>query len=131
MNMVVLVGRTTTDIELKTTPNGVSVASFVLAVDRRTKEDAADFPTVVAWRQTAEFASKYIQKGRKIVVQGEIRTRNYEDRDGKKRKVTEIHATNIEFADSKPTTGNGNNATAAPGPAEGFDEIPGDEDLPL
>lgn len=129
MNTVILSGRTTTDIELKTTPSGVSVASFNLAVDRHTKEQQTDFPTVVAWRQTAEFASKYVQKGRKIIVEGEIRTRNYEDKNGNKRKVTEVHARNIEFADSKPQA-NGNGETAT-GPADGFDEIPGDEDLPF
>lgn len=133
MNRVILSGRTTSDIELKTTPNGVSVATFVLAVDRRTKEESADFPTVVAWRQTAEFASKYLSKGRKIIVEGEIRTRNYEDKDGKKRKVTEVHAVNIEFADSKPQA-NGNENTApqyTQGSSDGFTDITGDEDLPF
>lgn len=133
MNRVILSGRTTSDIELKTTPNGVSVATFILAVDRRTKEEAADFPTVVAWRQTAEFASRYLAKGRKIIVEGEIRTRNYEDKDGKKHKVTEVHAVNIEFADSKPQA-NGNENTApqyTQGPADGFTDIAGDEDLPF
>lgn len=133
MNRVILSGRTTSDIELKTTPNGVSVATFILAVDRRTKEEQADFPTVVAWRQTAEFASRYLAKGRKIIVEGEIRTRNYEDKDGKKRKVTEVHAVNIEFADSKPQA-NGSENTApqyAQGPTDGFADVTDDEDLPF
>lgn len=133
MNRVILSGRTTSDIELKTTPNGVSVATFVLAVDRRTKEEATDFPTVVAWRQTAEFASRYLAKGRKIVVEGEIRTRNYEDKEGKKHKVTEVHAVNIEFADSKPQANSGENTAQQypQGPADGFTDIASDEDLPF
>lgn len=102
MNVVILTGRLTADPELKSTPNGVAVCTFVLAVDRATKDEATDFPTVVAWRQTAEFAGKYLAKGRKISVRGEVRTRNYEDKEGKKHKVTEIQADNIEFADSKP-----------------------------
>lgn len=102
MNIVILTGRLTADPELKATPNGVSVCSFNLAVDRPTKDDSADFPSIVAWRETAEFASKYLNKGSKVVIRGEVRTRNYEDKDGKNRKVTEIQADRIEFADSKP-----------------------------
>ena len=102
MNKVILSGRTTDNIELKTTTDGTSVATFILAVDRRTKDDKADFLTVVAWRKTAEFAAKYITKGRKIIVEGELRTRTYEGNDGKRHKVTEVQAINIEFADSRP-----------------------------
>lgn len=102
MNKVILSGRTTDNIELKTTTDGTSVATFILAVERRSKDDKADFPTVVAWRKTAEFASKYITKGRKIIVEGELRTRTYEGSDGKRHKVTEVQAENIEFADSRP-----------------------------
>ncbi len=101
MNIVILTGRTTSDIELKKTPNGISVATFALAVDRR-KSEEADFPTVVVWRQLAEFAADHITKGRKLVITGELRTRNYEDREGRRRKVTEVHASRIEFADAKP-----------------------------
>lgn len=100
MNNVIISGRLTADPELKTTPNGVSVCTFIVAVDRNTKEEAADFPVVVAWRTTAEFVSKYLSKGRKVIVKGEIRTRNYEDKDGNKRKATEIQADRVEFADS-------------------------------
>ena len=105
-----------------------------MAVDRRTKEDKADFPTIVAWRQTAEFASRYLSKGRRIIVEGELRTRTYEDKQtGKKHKVTEVEATNIEFADSKPADAPGGNSTPAAygGPSDGFEEMSGDEQLPF
>lgn len=75
MNKVILSGRTTDNIELKTTTDGSSVATFILAVDRRTKDDKADFPTVVAWRKTAEFAAKYITNGRKNLLGNILRLR--------------------------------------------------------
>lgn len=102
MNTVIVSGRLTADPELRYTPNNVPVCTFIMAVDRQSKDDNADFPVVVAWRNTAEFVSKYLKKGRNIIVRGEIRTRNYEDKDGNKRKATEIQADRIEFADSKP-----------------------------
>lgn len=132
MNSVKLSGRLTADPELKMTPQNVAVTTFILAVDRRTKEDKADFPTIVAWRQTAEFASRYLSKGRRIIVEGELRTRTYEDRDGKKRKVTEVEATNIEFADSKPADAPGGNAAPAyGGQGDNFEEVPDDGSLPF
>lgn len=102
MNIVAISGRLTADPELRYTPNNVPVCTFILAVDRPTKDDIADFPTVVAWRETAQFVAKYLSKGRNVIVKGEIRTRNYEDKDGNKRKATEIQADRVEFADSKP-----------------------------
>jgi len=102
MNSVIISGRLTADPELRYTPNNVPVCTFIVAVDRPTKDDDADFPVVVAWRQTAEFVSKYLAKGRKVIVKGEIRTRNYDDKDGNKRKATEIQADRVEFADSNP-----------------------------
>lgn len=132
MNSVKLSGRLTADPELKMTPQNVAVTTFILAVDRRTKEDKADFPTIVAWRQTAEFASRYLSKGRRIIVEGELRTRTYEDREGKKRKVTEVEATNIEFADSKPADApGGNNTPAYGGQGDNFAEVPDDGTLPF
>lgn len=102
MNVVILTGRLTIDPELRTTQQGTACTSFPLAVDRAGgKDGAADFPTIVAWRETAEFAAKYLRKGSRVVVRGEIRTRNYES-DGKNRKATEVQADRIEFADSKP-----------------------------
>lgn len=101
MNVVILTGRLTADPELRYTQQGTPCTSFNLAVDRASRDDSADFPTIVAWRETAEFINQYMHKGSKIVVRGEVRTRNYDD-NGKARKVTEIQADRVEFADSKP-----------------------------
>lgn len=101
MNVVILTGRLTADPELRYTQQGTPCTSFNLAVDRASRDNNADFPTIVAWRETAEFIDKYMHKGSKIVVRGEVRTRNYEQ-DGRTHKVTEILADRVEFADSKP-----------------------------
>lgn len=102
MNVVILTGRLTVDPELRYTTQGTACTTFNLAVDRASKNDEADFPTIVAWRETAEWACKYLRKGSRIVVRGEVRTRTYTRDDGKNHKVTEIVADRLEFADSKP-----------------------------
>lgn len=102
MNVVILTGRLTADPELRYTQQGTACTSFNLAVDRASKNDETDFPTIVAWRETAEWACKYLGKGSRIVVMGEVRTRTYPGSDGKNHKVTEIVADRLEFADSKP-----------------------------
>lgn len=102
MNVVILTGRLTADPELRYTQQGTPCTSFNLAVDRASKNDETDFPTIIAWRETAEWASKYLRKGGKIVVRGEIRTRSYTGQDGKNHKVTEVQADRLEFADSRP-----------------------------
>ena len=99
-------GRLTAAPELKTTPSGVSVTSFRVAVDRnfvlQGEERQADFIDIVAWRQTAEFICRYFRKGSMIAVQGSIQTRNYEDRNGNKRTAIEIVADNVSFCGEKP-----------------------------
>lgn len=116
LNSVVLMGRLTAAPELKTTPNGVSVTSFRVAVDRNFvrngEERQADFIDVVAWRHTAEFICRYFRKGSMIALQGSIQTRNYEDRNGSKRTAVEIVADNVSFCGEK--TGNGDQQNAAP-----------------
>ena len=102
MNVVILTGRLTAEPELRYTQQNVPCTSFNLAVDRASKGDDADFPTIIAWRETAEFACKSRYKGSRIVVRGEIRTRTYPGNDGKNHKVTEVQADRIEFADSRP-----------------------------
>lgn len=102
MNVVILTGRLTADPELRYTQQGTPCTSFNLAVDRASRDDSADFPTIVAWRETAEFINQYMRKGSRIVVIGEIRTRNYDGQDGKSHKATEVQADRVEFADSKP-----------------------------
>lgn len=111
-NLVVLTGRLTKYPELKYTANNVPVTSFSIAVDRRNKqgeERQADFINIVAWRSSAEFVSKYFQKGSLIGIEGHIETRKYEDKDGKTRTVFEVVADDVQFVESKKAdTPNGN-----------------------
>ena len=91
LNTVILMGRITQDLELKQTQNGTSVLSFNVAVDRgyvkQGEERQTDFITCVAWRQTAEFISKYFSKGRMIALEGNLRTRTYDDKNGSKQHL--------------------------------------------
>ena len=103
-NLVVLTGRLTADPELKYTQNNVPVCSFSIAVDRRYKqgeERQADFINITAWRQTAEFVSKYFSKGSMIGIEGSIQTRRYQDKDGNNRTAFEVVANNVQFVESK------------------------------
>lgn len=101
MNKAFLVGNLTRDPELTTTPNGISVCRFALAVQRRFAnsdgERDADFINCVAWRGLAENIAKYVKKGKKVCVVGSIQTRSYEAQDGSKRYVTEVVAEDVEF----------------------------------
>lgn len=104
LNKVILGGRLTSDVELKTTQGGISVCSFTIAVNRKTgkdKEQQTDFITCQAWRSTAEFISKYFSKGSSICVVGAIQTRNWEDQNGQKRYATEVVVDEAMFVDSK------------------------------
>lgn len=111
INNVVLMGRLTAAPELKTTQSGISIVSFSVAVERRYnkqgEERQTDFIDCVAWRQTAEFVSKYFNKGSMIAVVGSIQTRNYEDKNGNKRKAVEVQVDNVSFCGSKGETGTG------------------------
>lgn len=106
LNKIFLQGRLVADPEMRHTPNGVPVASFRLAVDRdfkdkETGEKKADFINVVVWRATAEFVSRYFNKGRMAIVEGRLQIRDYTDRDGNKRTMAEVVADNVYFGDSK------------------------------
>ena len=105
LNHIVLMGRLTRDPELRRTGSGVAVASFTLAVDRdyaaQGAEKETDFVDIVAWRSTAEFVSKYFSKGRMAVVSGRLQIRNWQDKDGNKRRTAEVVADNVYFGDSK------------------------------
>lgn len=104
MNAVVLIGRTTRDIDLRRTGNGTAVASFTLAVNRDFKTQdgqEADFIQCVAWKKTAELLEQYVHKGDRIAVNGSIRTRNYDDNYGKKVYVTEVLVNHVEFLETK------------------------------
>lgn len=106
LNHIVLMGRLTRDPELRRTGSGIAVASFSIAVDRdfgsrESGERETDFIDIVAWRQTAEFVSKYFTKGRMAVVSGRLQIRNWNDKDGNKRRSAEVVADNVYFGDSK------------------------------
>ena len=104
-NLAVLTGRLTASPELKTTPNGISVCTFGIAVDRAYKkgeEKQTNYINLVAWRQTAEFISKYFQKGSLIGIEGSIQTRKYIDKEtGKQRTQFEVVVNNAHFVESK------------------------------
>ena len=108
LNKVILMGRFTRDPELRSTPQGVSTCAFSIAVDRnfvrQGEERKADFINCVAWRQTAEFISKYFKKGNMVAIEGSIQTRSWDDQDGKKRYATEVIVSQVYFAESKRDT---------------------------
>lgn len=143
LNKVILCGRLTADPELKQTQSGVAVVTFTLAVNRRfqsrsgdaAQNQQADFISVVAWRQTAEFISKYFKKGSALCVTGSIQTRNWQDQQGQKRYSTEVVVDEASFVDSR---GEGSAqdatpayATPAAAPAPNFEELKADDDLPF
>ena len=143
-NIVILTGRLTSDVELKTTPNGVSVCSFSIAVERRHKQGEdrqADFINIVAWRNSAEFVSKYFHKGSMIGIEGAIQTRRYQDKDGNNRTAFEVVANNVHFVESKKSQGS-TEGNSIPVPENdllpeladrlsGFEEVSGNDDLPF
>lgn len=116
LNKVIIMGRLTADPELRQTPNGVSTCQFTVAVDRNYTpqggERQSDFITVVAWRQTAEFVSRYFAKGRMICVEGNLRTRTYDDKryPDVRHYVTEVYADSVYFTGEKAQQGGGNYA---------------------
>jgi len=134
-------GRLTADPELRTTASGLSVTTFSVAVDRRYarpgEEKQTDFINVVAWRQTAEFVTKYFHKGSMIAVQGSLQSRNYEDKNGNKRTAFEIVADNVSFCGSKAESGTqsvpgtANTASYSNAGAEDFSTVVEDDDFPF
>lgn len=104
-NKAILMGRICNDLELKSTPNGTSVLSFRLAIDRvyqaQGEERKADFFNIVAWRSTAEFISKWFKKGSMILLDGELQTRQYQDKEGKTVTVTELVVSSANFTGEK------------------------------
>jgi single-strand DNA-binding protein len=141
INKVILGGRLTSQPELKQTPQGVSVATFSIAVNRRGKKDEADFINCVAWRQTAELICKYFGKGSSICITGQIQTRSWNDSNGGKRYATEVIADEVYFVDSKAEGSEGGSTyTSTPKPPQNanfkveqvdFEEVPNDDDLPF
>ena len=150
LNKVVLCGRLTADPELKQTGSGISVVTFTLAVNRRyqsksadgaaAQQQQADFISVVAWRQTAEFISRYFRKGSSLCVTGSIQTRTWQDQQGQKRYATEVVADDAMFVDSKTDAAGGQytpdayatpSYSSAPAQAPKFEELKTDDDLPF
>lgn len=149
LNKVILCGRLCADPELKQTQNNISVVSITLAVNRRysSKNDSqtgpqADFISLVAWRQTAEFIARYFRKGSAICVTGSIQTRTWQDAQGQKRYATEVVVDEAMFVDSKNEGGAGQTYTPdaystpsfsspAGAGAPSFEELKSDDDLPF
>lgn len=124
LNHITIMGRLTRDPELRRTGTGVAVASFTVAVDRDFGgrdggEKETDFIDCVAWRQTGEFVSKYFTKGRMIVVSGRLQIRNWNDKDGNKRRSAEVVADNCYFGDSRRDGETGGSYAAPAAPAFG------------
>ena len=115
MNKVFLIGRLTRDPELRYTGNNTAVASFSIAVNRnftnQQGEREADFFNVTVWRKQAENVKNYLSQGSQVAVEGRLQTRNYEDKDGQKRYVTEVVADNVEFLGSKNSSNNSSNGS--------------------
>ena len=136
LNKIIVMGRLTRDPELRRTSSGTAVTSFTLAVDRDFKgqngEKETDFIDIVAWRNTAEFVSKFFAKGRMAVVEGRLQMRDWTDKDGNKRRSAEILTDNVYFADSKPGEAQTGKPKTAGKPvdvhADDFDEIDDVED---
>ena len=128
LNHIVLMGRLTRDPELRRTGSGVAVASFTLAVDRdyaaQGAEKETDFVDIVAWRNTAEFVSKYFAKGRMAVVTGRLQIRNWQDKEGNKRRSAEVVADNVYFGDSKRDNADGGSFNQSQGYAQNFYQVP-------
>ena len=142
INMVALMGRLTYEPELKTTPSGVSVIRFQIACDRSYQkageERKADFIDCVAWRQTAEFISRFFHKGSMIAVEGTLQTSNYTDKSGNNRKQVEVLANNVSFCGSKSESGNAAGGFSQPAPSYSSDDnsdfeeiVDDDDDLPF
>lgn len=136
LNKVVLVGRLTSDPEVRQTQSGTSVTSFTVACNRPYQKDGerqADFINCVAWRQTAEFVGKYFRKGNAIGLDGSIQTRKYQDKDGNNRTAVEVLVNSVTFVESKnnnQTTFNENGNTPVPA-TQDFEELSSDVDLPF
>ncbi len=128
LNSCTLMGRIVRDPELKHTGSGIAVTSFTIAVDRDfsgkdSGEKETDFVDIVAWRNTAEFVSKYFAKGRMAVVSGRLQMRKWTDKDGNKRTSAEVVAENVYFADSKKEQSE--NGSYAQQPSAPVPDVPG------
>ena len=136
MNKVILLGNLSKDVDIRTTTNGKSVATFSLAVKRNYKNDKGEYDTdflnIVVYGASADNCAKYLKKGSKATVVGRIQTRDYEAKDGTKRYVTEIIAEEVEFVGQPSTTNKGNDLKAKLEQASAdLVEIEDDDSLPF
>jgi single-strand DNA-binding protein len=135
LNKVILGGRLTADVELKQTTSGISVCSFSLAINRKVSKDQpqkADFIECTAWRQTAEFISRYFKKGSSLCVVGSIQVRDWTDQNGQKRYKTEVVVDEAMFVDSKSDQGSDYSAPSfKPTQEPQYEELKTDDDLPF
>jgi len=97
MNTVSLIGNLATDVDLKQLSAEKRVASFVLAVDRHSKDGGADFVRIAAWDKQSELCERYLSKGKRVAVDGRLRSRSWEDADGKRRTAIEVVANRVQF----------------------------------
>jgi single-strand DNA-binding protein len=129
LNKVIIQGRLTKEPDLRTTTSDISVCGFTIACDKG-KDKGADFLECIAWRNTAEFITKYFSKGSMILVEGKLQTRTYTDKQGNNRKVVEIVVDQAHFCESKKASD-----TKAPesfgGNVAEFEEVADDEELPF
>ena len=149
-NKVILIGNMTADPELKQTTSGISVCSFSIAVNRRpgkqqdANQQTVDFINVVAWRERAEFVSRYFTKGKPILICGQLQTRRWTDNQGQSRTATEVVADEVSFVPGVPQSGTAAQPAQAAytpeaygtpafngGAGASFEEITNDEDLPF
>lgn len=133
LNHTVLMGRIGQDLELKSTPSGTEVVSFNLAVPRNYNKEITDWISVVAWKGTATTIAKHFRKGDTICVEGNIQTRNYDDKDGKKVYVTEVVVEKIHFVTVKKEASAGENTgtTNDVPDTDAFEVVPDEENLPF
>jgi len=134
LNRVILIGRLTADPEAKFTPSGIAVTTFRIAVDRPISSEAraqgqekqADFIDIVAWRQNAEFAANFLQKGRLVAVEGKLQIREYVTQDGQRRKAAEVVVDNLKGLDRPKDTdaGGDGGSQVASGGGNGYSESP-------
>jgi len=138
VNKVILIGNLGRDPELRYTKNGQAVANFSLATsDNFTKdgqrEERTEWHRIVAWGKTAELCTQYLTKGRTVYIEGQLRTREWEDKDGHKRQMTEVHALTVQFIGPRgagaPSGGGGARTPDASGPA--MDAPPADDEIPF
>lgn len=134
LNKTILIGRITQDLELKQTPNGIAVLSFTVAVDRnysKGEEKQSDFISCVAWKERAEFISRYFGKGRMIALEGQLRTRTYEDKNGSKHYVTEVYVDNASFTGEKKQNDVHTNPADSFGNPDDYEDVLSEDGVPF